>query len=297
MVRGKKSLKTVEWTLRALWACAIRNGLFSVGGHALYEWKAPSLTQWGIETWIGMAADIVIPWAGLALQTLWAKTWMAWLLKFWARKRLVRELADEWEVGTIENVYKWLDDRKLNYGNEEDMVAWLTKHTEDSYKATNDITKKMDEAGVRIQDWWYLSGSLKKIQKKLSGSESPEQIAKLSRVDELLAKVEKDGSLLPSEANEVKRLLDENLDMFTMEWFVKKPQMDNVKLRSWVREAIEKEWEKLWFDVRAMNAETSVSRKLKDGILDKMLSDNIIERAALFTWKNIIRWALWGVVW
>ena len=271
----------------------------------------PKIARWGIEwyaidvasgsetPWVGTIAGAVLPWVWAGVAKLWWELWLKWLLKFGAKKKVAKQIADEvGESASKIDIYKWMKDRGITkkFADEDAMANRLYEHSKQAKNAVDDITKTLSEKWATIKADQNVLGWLAKVIEKKGGSQSAEEIVKLNRANALLAKANKTGNLTLQEANEAKRLIDDSLDLYTFQWDVRMKNVDNANLRAGIRKSIEDIAKKFWVNIRDYNKEISIARTLADGITDKQMSNELVDRLWDFGMKTASRWVIGNII-
>lgn len=254
------------------------------------------VTPWAVTAWGAISAVLPLAWA--TLSKVWWELWLSGLLKFWAKKKVARQIADEiWESADKIDIFNWMKNRWVTkwLADEETMANRLYQHSRDAYKVVNDIADDLSKQWAVIKADQDVVWGLRKVIAKKAGSESTEEIAKMNRATELLKKAEETGELTLREWTEVKRLMDESLDMFTFQGDVKIRNADNANIRASIRQAIENSAKKFGVNIREYNKEISIARTLADWITDKQISNDLVDRMWNAWSKIFVRWAVGNI--
>ena len=291
--------ETTPWNI-ALWA--------TIGG-ALPV--AVPLIQKGIKEWVKWAKFLGRKAIAEPLNSLANKLYTSWLLNPKKLEYVTDALREEWDQ--VDNVVNWMYERWVKWGKTEivDQLEELAKWTRGQVKSA---VASFDDLTQNNSVRWALD----EIAEALWDPKSQKQISKLNQVQELIKKHDTTW-LSRAEVQKVKEDMDEVLNIYTLAWDVKAGQkkVDLAWLRQELRKLIEDRGLQEGIDLRTLNRDTAVAKKLSEWINYKDKADFVREIlspfASPFAWwaiwatqgdtmeervKNAVVWAIiWRVAW
>lgn len=281
--------------------------------------KFEAITEWDITpTWLVVWA-VANPLIWKTIQWLWKiskaaadKLEVMWLLNPAKLKIVSDQLKTKW----VENlsVSEYLLKNKIKWSKEQ-----IIKQLE---KLANNSKNKVDKSIAWVK-WTFKSEPVDEILTFLRKdlSDVPWQKETINRVSELFTKSSKWEWLTLKEIQEVKRLADKQLGLFTIAWDVRAWATKEwlSKLRWQIQKFIETKADDAWIkNIKQLNKDTQVNRTLIDAITRKDSADQARELLTAFApwwfgawvWafapaedpfdrlKNIVIWAwAWQIAW
>lgn len=309
---AKASAKFVNY-LQRFGGSLTRNAALTTGVMAGDTGVWPTGTELAVWTLWGVALEWALPLAGKWLNALWVNIGLSDILKSYASKKAINNAFKEagidgtfskwWKVN-MKSVWDFLRTH-TRWGTKEQMAEdlWLYATRKSADAATKTIDGMTQGKPVIRDTKWNIRAWLNKVKKKLLSWETKwtleewgtigEALQKqLDDIDNLLNKLEAEWGLTATEANWAKRLMDDNLDMYTIEWWVKVKQQNNADLRKWIKDALVDEWKKHWIDLNAINDEVIKANVLKSVLEKEMLRDTFKDMTSSDILWKVWRW--WG---
>ena len=305
LAKGAKIWETAANYTRRLWESAIRNGLFSVGTHAITEWKSASLWQTALETGLWVVWEGVLGLAGQALEKTGAKLWVSGLFSSKASVKSVQNaLKEEWmSAADVDETWinNWLKSH-TKWGEKADMLNDIKKFT--TKKSMNKVTEVMDwmsQWRPIIQDKtgdieWSINKLINVVKK---GKSSQDKILKWE-LDRMLKKVRAEGGLTSTEATEVKRLIAERLHPFKPRGIWEPQNLDDAALYHTIKNEIEDVGESLGIDVRGLNKEVTEANVIAKHLENSMIKDSwkdMLDDIKKWTWKQALVKGIQSQLW
>lgn len=255
--------------------------------------KFEILTEWDVtKEWLAI-------WA-VANPLIWKSIEKIWTISKWLADKLevmgllnpakLNKVAEQLKTKWVENlsVSEYLLKKNIKWSKESivKQLEWLAKKS-----------KWAVDKGINSVEWLYKNSSVDEILQFLRKdlSEIPWQDKVVNRISELFTKSNKWEWLKLSEINEVKRIADSQLNLFTIAWDVRewatKQGLTNLRwdIQKFIENTAAEKWVK---NIKQLNKETQVNKTLIDAINRKDSADQARELLTAFAPGGV--WALWG---
>ena len=258
-------------------------------------WKFEIATEWevtpqGLLIW-AVANPLIwktIEWVGKISKAAAEKLQVMWLLNPAKLNMVWQQLKTQW----VENlsVAEYLLKNNIKW-NKDKIVSQLERLAKQN--------KQIVDNSLKAIPWTYKNEAVNEILSFMRKDFSwvPGQKEVVNRISELFKKATKWKGLTLTEINEVKRIVDRQLNLFTQTWDVRAWATKEwlTKLRWEVQKFIENTASKQWFNnIKQLNKNTQVNMTLADAITRKDAADQARELLTAFApgWIWAIGWAL-----